>query len=32
VIGTLIGIQLIFDGWFWVMLAVAVRRIPADRI
>jgi uncharacterized membrane protein HdeD (DUF308 family) len=26
-IGTLVGIQLIFDGWFWVMLGIAVRRL-----
>jgi uncharacterized membrane protein HdeD (DUF308 family) len=31
VIGTLVGIQLIFDGWFWIMLAVAVRRLPLRR-
>lgn len=29
-VGTLIGIQLLFDGWFWIMLAAAIRRIPAD--
>jgi uncharacterized membrane protein HdeD (DUF308 family) len=27
-IGTLVGVQLLFDGWFWIMLAVAVRRLP----
>lgn len=27
-IGTLVGIQLIFDGWFWIMLAVSLRRLP----
>src|SRR5262245_29023484 len=26
-VGTLVGIQLIFDGWFWVMLGFAVRRL-----
>jgi uncharacterized membrane protein HdeD (DUF308 family) len=31
VIGMLIGIQLIFDGWFWIMLATAIRRLPASR-
>ena len=31
-IGTLIGIQLIFDGWFWIMLAISVRRIPINQI
>ncbi|HEY2410628.1 MAG TPA: HdeD family acid-resistance protein [Pirellulaceae bacterium] len=30
-IGTLVGIQLIFDGWFWIMLAIALRRLPAGR-
>jgi uncharacterized membrane protein HdeD (DUF308 family) len=30
-IGTLVGIQLIFDGWFWVMLGVALRRLPAGQ-
>ena len=27
-IGTLVGIQLIFDGWFWIMLGVSLRRLP----
>ncbi|MBW8884292.1 MAG: hypothetical protein JF612_05835 [Planctomycetia bacterium] len=31
VIGTLIGIQLIFDGWFWIMLAAAIRQLPSSR-
>ena len=30
-IGTLVGIQLIFDGWFWVMISQAVRRLPLGR-
>lgn len=30
-IGTLVGIQLIFDGWFWVMLAMALWRLPGPR-
>jgi len=30
-IGTLVGIQLLFDGWFWMMLALAVRRLPSDQ-
>ena len=30
-IGTLIGVQLIFDGWFWIMLSLAIRRIPLNR-
>jgi uncharacterized membrane protein HdeD (DUF308 family) len=29
--GTLVGIQLIFDGWFWIMLSAAIRRLPAGR-
>jgi uncharacterized membrane protein HdeD (DUF308 family) len=32
VIGMLIGIQLIFDGWFWIMLATAIRRLPLGRV
>jgi uncharacterized membrane protein HdeD (DUF308 family) len=31
-IGTLIGIQLIFDGWFWVMLGASIRRAPTIRL
>jgi uncharacterized membrane protein HdeD (DUF308 family) len=30
-IGTLVGIQLLFDGWFWIMLSAAVRRLPVSR-
>jgi uncharacterized membrane protein HdeD (DUF308 family) len=30
-IGTLVGIQLLFDGWFWIMLAIALWRLPAGR-
>jgi uncharacterized membrane protein HdeD (DUF308 family) len=30
-IGTLVGIQLLFDGWFWIMLGVAIRRLPVTR-
>src|SRR6478752_3501030 len=30
-IGTLVGIQLIFDGWFWIMLAIALWRLPGPR-
>lgn len=25
-VGTLVGINLLFDGWYWVMLAVSIRR------
>ena len=28
-VGTLVGIDLIFNGWSWIMLAVDVRNIPA---
>jgi len=30
-IGTLVGIQLIFDGWFWIMLGMALWRLPVGR-
>lgn len=30
-IGTLVGIQLVLDGWYWIMLAVAVRQLPDDQ-
>jgi len=30
-IGTIIGIQLLSDGWYWVMLSLAVRQLPSDR-
>jgi uncharacterized membrane protein HdeD (DUF308 family) len=29
VIGTFVGIDLIFNGWSWVMLALAVRHLPS---
>lgn len=29
VIGTFVGIDLVFAGWSWVMLALAVRHVPA---
>ncbi|MBX9584106.1 MAG: HdeD family acid-resistance protein [Gemmataceae bacterium] len=29
VIGTFVGIDLLFAGWAWVMLALAVKRVPA---
>ena len=29
-VGTLVGIQLLFDGWYWIMLAVSIRRLPAS--
>jgi uncharacterized membrane protein HdeD (DUF308 family) len=30
-IGTLIGIDLLFAGWYWVMLGVALQRLPVSR-
>lgn len=30
-IGTLVGIQLVFDGWFWVMLGVSLRQLSVGR-
>jgi uncharacterized membrane protein HdeD (DUF308 family) len=30
-IGTLIGIELIFDGWFWVMLGMTLWKLPVRR-
>ncbi len=30
VIGLLIGLEMILHGWTWIMLATAVRRIPAE--
>jgi uncharacterized membrane protein HdeD (DUF308 family) len=30
-IGTLVGIQLLFDGWYWIMLGAAIRRLPTER-
>jgi uncharacterized membrane protein HdeD (DUF308 family) len=28
VIGLLVGLEMLFNGWTWIMLAVAIRRIP----
>jgi len=30
-IGTLVGIQLLFDGWYWIMLSLVIRQLPANR-
>jgi uncharacterized membrane protein HdeD (DUF308 family) len=30
-IGILVGIQLIFDGWYWIMLGMALWRLPVAR-
>ena len=32
VIGTFVGIELLFAGWFWVMLALGVRRLPSGPV
>jgi uncharacterized membrane protein HdeD (DUF308 family) len=29
VIGLFIGIDLIFNGWAWIMLSLGLRRLPA---
>jgi uncharacterized membrane protein HdeD (DUF308 family) len=31
-IGTLVGVQLLFDGWYWIMLGVSLRRLPSDLV
>jgi uncharacterized membrane protein HdeD (DUF308 family) len=31
VIGLLIGLELLFNGWTWILLSLAIRRIP-DRL
>jgi uncharacterized membrane protein HdeD (DUF308 family) len=28
-LGTLIGVELLFSGWYWIMLGVAVSRLPS---
>jgi uncharacterized membrane protein HdeD (DUF308 family) len=30
VIGILVGVELLFNGWTWIMLALAVKRIPKE--
>jgi uncharacterized membrane protein HdeD (DUF308 family) len=30
VIGLLVGVELLFNGWSWIMLSLAVRKIPCD--
>ncbi len=30
VIGLLVGLEMIFSGWAWIMLALAIKRIPAE--
>jgi uncharacterized membrane protein HdeD (DUF308 family) len=31
VIGLFVGIEMIFNGWFWIMLSLGLRSIPAER-
>ena len=31
-IGLLIGIEMLFNGWTWIMLSLAIRRIPAPPV
>jgi uncharacterized membrane protein HdeD (DUF308 family) len=30
VLGLLVGLELFFHGWTWIMLSLAIKRIPAD--
>jgi uncharacterized membrane protein HdeD (DUF308 family) len=30
VIGLLVGLEMLFNGWTWVMLALVLRKMPAD--
>lgn len=30
-IGTLVGVQLLSDGWYWIMLSIAIRQLPTNR-
>jgi uncharacterized membrane protein HdeD (DUF308 family) len=30
VIGVLVGVELLFNGWTWITLSMALRRIPAQ--
>jgi len=29
VIGLLVALEMLFNGWAWIMLGLAIRRIPA---
>ena len=31
VIGLLVGLEMLFNGWTWIMLAIVLRNLPADR-
>jgi uncharacterized membrane protein HdeD (DUF308 family) len=28
VIGLLVGVEMLFNGWTWIMLSLAIRKIP----
>jgi uncharacterized membrane protein HdeD (DUF308 family) len=30
VIGLLVGVEMLFNGWTWIMLSLAIRKIPAN--
>ena len=30
VIGLLVGVEMLFNGWTWIMLSLAIRKIPTD--
>ena len=30
VIGLLMGLEMLFAGWAWIMLGLAIKRIPAE--
>jgi uncharacterized membrane protein HdeD (DUF308 family) len=32
IIGLLVGLEMLFSGWAWVMLALEIRRIPAEAV
>ena len=29
-IGLLVGLEMLFSGWAWIMLALEIKRIPAE--
>lgn len=31
IIGLLVGLELIFNGWTWIMLSIAIKRLPAPK-
>ena len=30
VIGLLVGLEMLFNGWTWIMLAIGLRKLPAQ--